>query len=383
MTRRISILLALGAATVASCSKQPELNLAPSRPALRVATLSAQRQSFQVGYRASGTVRGHSTATLTAKGLGHVRAVHVRSGDWVRQGQLLIELEANDVRAGVARARASLSLATAAKLEAENGVSEAKANASLARTSRERSEQLFNSGAISRQAFDEAETRQSSTSAQEQVAQARVTAAESSIQAARAAIAEAEAQLGYTQLSAPFNGRVLERLVDPGVLASVGTPLLNLADDGAARVEAFVPESYATQIKLGDTVQLELDGTALTHAGKVGEIVANVDTRSRTFLVKVDLPDGAGDFRPGTFARVTFPSGSESRLVVPTAALDHFGALTRIFVVEGERAQLRMLTTGEQQAAWTSVLSGLSEGERVVVSPPAALRDSDRVEVAP
>jgi RND family efflux transporter MFP subunit len=350
---------------------------------LRVEARTVARQPFQIGYRASGTVRGHATATLTAKALGHVRSVQVRSGDVVKQGQLLLELEANDVRAGVARARASLALAMAAKLEAENAARDAKANAALALTNQQRSEQLFQQGAISRQAYDEAQARQSSLSAQEQVALARIAASESSVQAARAAIAEAEAQLGYTRLTAPFNGRVLERLVDPGTLASSGTPLLVLTDDGGARVEAFVPESYVSEVKLGDSVALELDGSPLPRAGKVGEIVANVDPGSRSFLVKVDIVDPAADLRPGTFARVTFPSGSESRLVVPGTALSRFGALERVFVVEGGQAQLRMVTTGERQASLTTVLTGLAEGERVIVAPPGALRDHDRVEVAP
>jgi multidrug efflux pump subunit AcrA (membrane-fusion protein) len=111
--------------------------------------------------------------------------------------------------------------------------------------------------------------------------------------------------------------------------------------------------------------------------------VANVDTASRTFLVKVDIPQEAGDFRPGTFARVTFPTGSEARLVVPGSALNRFGALERVFVIEGGRAQLRMVTTGERQADHVTVLTGLSEGERVVVAPPGTLRDRERVEVGP
>jgi RND family efflux transporter MFP subunit len=383
MNRQISWLLTSGAILLSSCNKSAEVRATPQRPALKVAAVPVQLQPFPTGYRASGSVRGHASATLTAKGLGHVRAVHVHSGDSVRQGQLLVELEANDVRASLARARAGLSLATAAKLEAENAVPDAKANAGLALTNEQRSAQLFEQGAIARQTYDEAKARLSSTTAQERVALARVAAAESSIQAARAAVSEAEAQFGYTQLTAPFDGRVLERLVDPGALASIGTPLLLLTDAGAARVEAFVAESRASEIKVGDAAELELDGARMPRVGKVSEIVANVDVRSRTFLVKVDIPEGVGDFRPGEFARVTFRTGSESRLVVPSAALSRFGALERVFVVEDGRAPLRMVTTGESQAALATVLSGLSEGERVVASPPGTLRDRDRVEVEP
>jgi RND family efflux transporter MFP subunit len=377
---RFSILGSLGLALVA-CAKRPEAaSTSAGSPRPIVSVGEVERRPFLVGYRASGTVRGHSTATLTSKGLGQVRALHVRSGDRIKQGQLLIELEANDVRAGVARARAALALATASKLEADNAIAVAKANAGLAKTQHQRSQQLLKQGVISQREYDETEARTTSAAAQEQGALARAAAAESGIQEARAAVSEAEAQLGYTKLTAPFNGRVLERLVDPGTLASPGTPLLVLADDAALRVEAFVPESHAAGIKLGGTAQLELDGSA-PAVGKISEIVANVDTASRSFLVKVDVPEGATELRPGTFARVIFPMGSEPRLVLPGAAVTHFGALERVFVLEHGQAQLRMVTTGERQDGFATVLSGLSEGERVVVAPPAGLRDRERVEV--
>lgn len=80
---------------------------------------------------------------------------------------------------------------------------------------------------------------------------------------------------------------------------------------------------------------------------------------------------------------MTFASGAESRLVVPSTAVNRFGALERIFVVEDGQAQLRMVTTGERQASLVTVLTGLAEGERVIVAPPATLRDRDRVEVQP
>lgn len=379
---RYSTLFSLGVA-LSACANRPEA--AATKAAAPQPVVSAgevQRRPFVVGYRASGTVRGHATATLTSKGLGQVRAVHVRSGDRVQQGQLLIELEANDVRAGVARARAALALATASKLEADNAIAAAKAHAGLAKTQHQRSQQLLKQGVISQREYDETEARTTSAEAQEQGARARAAAAESGIQEARAAVSEAEAQLGYTKLTAPFAGRVLERLVDPGTLASPGTPLLVLADDAALRVEAFVPECHAAGIKLGGSAQLELEGSA-PLVGKISEIVANVDMASRSFLVKVDVPEGGTELRPGTFARVIFPMGSESRLVLPGAAVTHFGALERVFVIEHGQAQLRMVTTGERQDGFVTVLSGLSDGERVVVAPPAGLRDRERIEVKP
>jgi RND family efflux transporter MFP subunit len=271
----------------------------------------------------------------------------------------------------------------ASKLEAESALTATVAAAKLAQSNHQRSSRLLEQQVIAQEQYDQSEAQASSAVAQEQAARARLSAADSAIQQATATLAESRAMLGYTKLTAPFNGRVLERLIDPGALASPGTPLLVVADDGKLRVESAVPESRAAEVKVGGAASIEVEGVSAPLAGKIGEIVASVDTASRAFLVKVDLPDGAPHLRPGTFARVTFPLGDEPRLVVPTEALTRFGALERVFVVERGEARLRMITTGEAQATWTAVLSGLTEGERIVVSPPASLRDRDAVEVVP
>jgi hypothetical protein len=114
----------------------------------------------------------------------------------------------------------------------------------------------------------------------------------------------------------------------------------------------------------------------------VGEIVPSVDVASRAFLVKIDLPPDAGALRLGTFARVSFQVGTRPRLVVPTAALTSFGALDRVFVVDGAHARLRMVTRGETQEPWTEILSGLSESETVIAAPPADLRDGSPLAVS-
>ncbi|HSN30646.1 MAG TPA: efflux RND transporter periplasmic adaptor subunit [Kofleriaceae bacterium] len=333
-----------------------------------------------VFFRASGTVRGRTTITLTSKVSGYVRAIHVRSGDTVTPGQVLVELEANDTRAGVGRQRAELAQAMDAQAEAQSALEAAKATAQLAKISRDRTAKLFAEGAVTRQAMDEADAQALTTAAQLAAAQARVRGAGSSIDVARASLAEGQATLDYARVTAPFGGRVVERRVDPGALASPGLPLLVLDDGGSLRVEVPVEESRAAAIHLGDPVSVEI-GTQQV-SGTVGEIVPNVDVASRAFLVKVDLPASVGAIPPGTFARVGFANGTRSKLVVPTTAITSFGALDRVVTIDSGVARLRMITRGDVQDGWTEVLSGLAAGEPVVVDP-TRVRDGARVEVKP
>jgi RND family efflux transporter MFP subunit len=305
----------------------------------------------------------------------------------VREGQVLAELEANDVRAAISRARATLASTMAGKLEAENAVVAAESASELARTTHDRASRLLEQNAIARAEFDEAQAGLRSATATERMTRARLEAVDSSIDQARAAIAETRAMLEYTKIVAPFGGRVLERLVDQGALATPGTPLLVVTDDAGLRVEAPVPESHAAALALGHTVSIELENAATVLSGTVAEIVPNVDVAARAFLIKIDLPESRPDqfaaLRPGSFARAAFPVASARRLAVPDSALSRFGAIERVFVVENGKARLRLITTGESQGSFTAVLSGLAAGERVVLNPPANLRDASPVEEKP
>jgi multidrug efflux pump subunit AcrA (membrane-fusion protein) len=376
MKPRVARWVVLVVLTACGSTERPERRAGAP---VAVAVTPAHEEAVARIYRTSGTVRGRSTVVVTSRVDGYVRAVHVRPGDPVALGQPLVDLEAKDVRAGVSRQRAELAHATEMRAEAVSAVESARVAAELARTSRDRVAKLLAAGAVTRQEADDAEARARGTAAQLEAAEARLRAAGSAIEASKAALAEGQATLDYARVTAPFAGRVVERRVDPGALASPSTPLLVLEDAASPRVEASVDESHAAEVRLGDRVIVEL-GTSPPVDGTISEIVPTVDVLSRAFLVKIDLPASVGAVQPGTFARVGFPSGTQPKLVVPTTAITSLGALDRVFVVEGGVARLRMITRGEVQGGWTEVLSGLSAGEQVVTTP-VGVHDGARVEV--
>ena len=381
--KRSPIAVALALAASASCSK-PGSPVAPAaQPSRLVAVATVHTEPLPLVYRASGTVRGRKTTVLTSKTNGYVRSVRVEPGDVVTAGQTLVQLEANDVRASVARARALLEQSAETKLEAENALQAARASARIAKSSYDRMAMLLKQSAVPQQQFDEAEAAWQGAQAQERAAEARVRSVASRIAEARAGVGEASAALADADITAPFAGRIIERRIDLGALATPGTPLLVIADEGTLRVETAVEESRAGAVKLGDEADIELDHTARVVTGSIAEIVPNVDTASRSFLVKLDLPPALAALRPGGFARVGFHVGTLERLVVPTSAVTSFGALDRVFVADGTRARLRMVTLGEVQGTWTEVLSGLSPGERVLTAPTPDLRDGSPIEVTP
>lgn len=334
-------------------------------------------------YRASGSVRGRNTAVITSKISGYVRSVSVRAGDAVTAGQTLAVLDSDALEANVRGARAGVRQSHESRDEAENALEAATAEARLADVNLSRARNLYGQRAMTRQEYDETETRRQRATAAREAALARLHRAQAGIDQAQAELGATQAALANARIVAPFAGRVIERRVDPGSLATPGQPLLIVDQRGPLRVEASVEESQAAHVHVGDTAAVELEEVPRPVAGHVSEVVPAIDPASRAFIVKVDLPaDVGGELRPGMFARVEFRTGTASALRVPATAVVPAGALDRVFVIEDGRARLRLVTVGDRRADRIDVLSGLSPGDVVISAPPPGLRDGQAVEVA-
>lgn len=373
-------LLLLGLARTGCREGAPEITHEPATP-VRVAT--AQVEPLPSYYHASGTVRGQSSAVITAKATGRVQSVLVHPGDAVEAGTLLLTIEGAASQASVQRARANLAAALEARAEAEFGVEQARAAARNATSTFERMKQLFGTNAISRQQLDDAEEESRVAAAQTDMASSRLRSRAASVAQAEAAVAEAQAILADTRVTAPFTGRILERRVDPGALATPQTSLFLMSSAGVARVEVAVEAGQAATIDLGDVVSIELDTHTVAVTGKVVEIVPSIDPSSRTLLVKIDLPSDLTAPPPGTFARVAFAIGTAPHLVVPTDALSRRGSLDRVFVVDDGTARLRMVAAGPVVSGRQTIHAGLEPNELVIAPVPDGLRDGERVAVQP
>ena len=370
----------------------PAAATSAARP-IRVAVTTAARGPVERTFEASGTVRGRNTAVLTSRIVAGLREVRVRAGDHVRAGQVLAELEDADAQATLRRARADLQAAVAGQEEAEHAARASAAAARVAGSAHVRMTYLLGQGAVTKQAFEEAEARQQTTSAAQALAEAQVRAGLAHHDEARAAIAGAEAVLGYTRITAPFAGKVIERRVDPGSQAAPGMPLLVVEQEGPLHVEVAVDESHANTLSVGTTAHVEVASADQEAEGRVVEVVPALDPTARAFMVKVELGSAAGaasastappqGLRAGMFARVRFPMGLEDRLTVPVTAIRPSGDLDRLFVAEGGRAWLRLITLGRRQGGSVEVLAGLDPGETVLTAPPAGLVDGARIEVRP
>jgi multidrug efflux pump subunit AcrA (membrane-fusion protein) len=331
-------------------------------------------------YQASGSVRARYSAAIAAKITANILDVRVQSGDHVQAGQMLIALDRRDLEAHLRRSEAARAEAESTIDETENAITAARANFELARVTHKRFEELLAKASVSQQEFDESQTRLRSAEAALEMAASKRRQVEARRSQAEAEIAAAQATLSYATLTAPFAALVTERKADPGSLATPGAPLLALEQEGNPRLEASIDESRFGLVRAGDSVAVEIDGLNRTVTGRVAEIVPSVDAATRTFTVKIDLPALPG-LRAGMFGRAGFAARKRGALLVRQSAVLERGQIRSVYVVEGDTARLRFVTLGERRDDQREILSGLTVGERIIVTPPPLLSDGAHVAV--
>ena len=355
-----------------------EANAAPI--AVKLATVS--EAEWPSVYEASGTVRARTTTQISSRLMAAIREVRVRAGDHVRQGEVLVTLDATDIQTRARQAAAVHSEAAGGAAEADHAVESAQANLDLAEATFRRLKDLHDKRSLSNQEFDEAAARERAARASLEMAQARRRQAGSRIAQTEEEQKSAGIQLGYATLTAPFSGVIVARSAEPGNLASPGAPLLTLEQEGGYRLEVEVAESNLSKVRPGEQASVQLDSQEEPLSGRVAEIVPAIDPSSHTFTVKVDLP-ASPRIHSGLFGRAGFPTGVRKVLAAPATAVVPRGQMQWVFVVENHTARARIVTLGDRTKDQVELLSGISAGEQVVAPAPAALADGARLEVRP
>jgi RND family efflux transporter MFP subunit len=378
--KTVALLSPISLLLLASCGSEPprEAAASSSTPAA-VETVAVAMQEWPGVYEATGSVRARTAGTISSKVMGYVQQVSVQVGDRVRAGQTLITLDARDLEAGVRAAEAVRTEAQSAIPEAESGMAAAKANLDLASATFRRMEDLAAKKSISNQEFDETSARLKAAQAGYEMARAKRVQLDSKIAQAEQGLRSATIMRDYARIAAPFAGVVTAKSVEPGNLATPGAPLLTIEQEGSYRLEASVDESKLPSVRVGQAVEVALDALDRKLNARVTEVVPAVDSASRAYTVKIDLP-GVPQLRSGMFGRAMFPLAARSVMTIPQAALVARGQLQSVLVVDEGTARTRLITAGRRDKDAIEVLSGLSAGERVVAPIPAGLEDGARVE---
>ena len=291
-------------------------------------------------YPAEGVVEAVHSATLAAQTQGRILEMTVDAGDRVKRGDLVIRIDA--------------AAATQAVAGAEAQVEQARASAINARAQFERTQGLFEQKFVSQAALDQAE--------------AGLRAAEAALRAAEAGRGQATVARGFASLAAPMDGIVARRDAQPGEMAQPGRALLTIYDPTEMRVVADLPQSRLEALRRGPlSARVEFpDSGRWVEAGHV-ELIPTADPRTHTVQARVGLPPEYAGVLPGTFARVHFATGEQSRIGVPPAAIVRRGEITGVYVQQADGGfVLRQVRLGEALSdGRIEVLAGLAPAESV------------------
>jgi len=391
------ILIGCAAALFLSCGSKEDFSKTAPVPQ-KVKIEKVQASPVEDTYEAMGTVRSKTISVLSSKVLGRIVSIPVREGDRVKADQLLVEIDDREMKAQLQKSRAGLKEAQYTLDEIERTIrageaekKAAEARLALASSTLDRFKNLFERRSVSSQEFDEVQTKKTAANADADQASERLQALLAKknqiiarIDQAKADTANAEAFLSHTRILSPIDGIVTTKPADLGQMAAPGTHLLSVEDESRYRLEALVEESRIGRIHLGDTVSVSIDALGQKPMpGQVSEIVPALDPASRSTIIKIDLraPDSSALFRSGLFGKVRFNTGTKQVLTVPVQSVLERGQLAFVYVVDPAKiAHMRLIQTGKRYGDRVEILSGLSEGDQVVLEPLSGVNDGAAVE---
>ena len=290
--------------------------------------------------------------------MGYVNKIHVKVGQKVSKGQLLLSINSADIDAQKAQVNASITEANAAFKNAEKDYNRFK--------------NLFEDNSASQKEMDDMT--------------ANFVMAKARLEAATQMKNQVNAQLSYSNIKAPFSGVITGKFINKGDMANPGMPLISMETPSEFQVIAMIPENEITSIKNGSIVKVLIKSTNDILKGKVTEVSSSAKNTGGQYLVKVILEKSNVNLLSGMFTSVQFPTEKSSKdsssILIPTSAIVKRGELRGIYVVsQSNTALLRWLRLGKEFGDKTEILSGLSATENFVLSSDGKLVNGSKLNI--
>lgn len=338
-------------ALLSACGKAPEAQPQPAPKSWDLAVVKVATAGLPIDYTTVGSVVSDQRIEVTSRMSGYIHELLVREGDRVRRGQIIARLDGADVEGSIRQSRAGVGAASSALADAQIDF--------------ERFQRMYERASVSENEWRKVRLKRD--------------AARESLNQAQAAQDTANAQRAYVDIRSPDDGVVVARLKQAGDLAAPGAPMLTLEVGRALLFETSVSEAHVAAIAVGSRARVKIDALTQVFEGTVSRVVPSGDPVTRSYLVKVALPETAG-LMPGMFGRASFAVGDSPSLLVPAQALVERGGLRGVFLVdEAGLARFRWLRTGREWPDRIEVTAGLAAGERIVAAVDPGLREGDRI----
>jgi RND family efflux transporter MFP subunit len=338
---------------------------------MTVETAPVKRADMATEVTVVGNLVGAQTVEAGPKVAGRLETVAVRLGDRVTRGQTIAKVEDRELQEQVKQAMASYEVSQAT-------IRQREADLRLAQTNLDRSRNLFERQLIPKQTFDD-------TDARYQAAVAQLDLARAQFSQAQARLEELKINLSNTIITSPVSGFVGKRVLDPGGWVTPNTPFISVVDISVVRMVANIVEKDIRRITEGLPAKVAVDAyPGEEFMGKVAHVAPVLDPATRTGQIEVEIANPNFRLKPGMYAKVSFTvDKKENALVIPTAALVDVGGNKGVFMASrsetGQVANFKKVDVGIVNQTLAEVTGGLSEGETVVTTGAAALREGDRI----
>ncbi|WP_319380759.1 efflux RND transporter periplasmic adaptor subunit [Thiomicrorhabdus sp.] len=352
-TRKLFAVSALVAALGLTACQQE----APVAPQEAVQTIAAHVATVSLGEVpmntvVPGAVVPDQRARIASRLMGYIKNSNVKVGQTVKRGQLLFSIDSADIRSQIS--------------QANSAYQQAKAALTDAKLDYDRFTKLYEDDSVSKQQYDKIRLQYS--------------VAQENLAAARSGLRQAESQLKYANVTAPFDGVVVEKMAAAGDLAAPGNPIVVIENLKSLSVQTEVAADLYAVLRQGDEAEVMIDGQNKPLVGTIYTLVSSANPKTRTHTVKLSLPD-INNVNSGTFARVSFTRGVRQAMMIPKSAIVMRAGIEGVFVVEDGHAFFHMVRTGMSTGDMVEVQAGLALGEQIVVDNNQSMLNGDQVDV--
>jgi RND family efflux transporter MFP subunit len=355
-----------------------------------VAAAAATEQPITRFIRATGSLTAEDQADVAAEAAGRVVATPVERGTAVSESAVLVRVspaeadaQAREAEANAAQIEARLGIAPGGTFDvnAVPEVQNAKASYDLAQNEFNRIKSLLDQRVVSQSEFDQRRTQMEAARQQYEAARNGAAQQYQALLAARARVALAHKSLADTTVRAPFTGLVAERLVSVGDYVTKGTRVAVVVRVNPLRVQLTVPEQFVSAVAVGASVSFQVDAfPGREFTGTVRYVSPALEADRRALTVEAVVPNQSGDLKPGLFATARIEQPEKATAVmVPASAVQTTAGTSRVFVVNGDTAEERIVTLGQQVDDEIEIATGLKAGEKVATKNVAQLFDGAKV----
>lgn len=308
-----------------------------------------------------------------------IREILVEAGDVVKKGQPLAVLDVAEAELLLARNTVQLTRLAGAIKQEHSRIDVASITERETRKAVERSRSLMGKGVVSQQLLDEHENTFSRAKSQLEMAELALTLAEDDRKLVERERSEIALTIERSTVRAIDSGLILIRNARVGsVTSSSGDPLFSMAQDGVVEMEASVSEASFVRLREGMVAEISVPGRTGQVQGRVRLSAARIDPATRMGTVRLELGQTQG-LVPGAFVHGRIETGQRSNVVVPATAVRSQDGKSSVFVVENDLVDARSVTLGSAAGSTIELLSGVEEGEIVVVRSGSFLKAGEKI----